>query len=436
MQRNAAKHRVSITFYCNQMAGKSCSELRWLTEQSIPKVSHSRYTVAKDRSLTGAPMPRPPAPVKGVYQRADDPSGAWYARFRSNGKLVKKSFGRDRGAAVEYVEKARTLRRTGEGHVPKTARGIPKTARELEASTVTSSVLISELCDDLLRHIQSKPNLYKDQRNPPYRIGLIRAKFGDRPAVSIRPFEIADWLDGLDWAPAAINRYKVTFSAIYRYGKQRDKVKVNPAREVSQQKLNNGVVRYLKPEEEKRLRVVLQKAVDACGPQNVRRKKRLMHRICELDVALGTGMRKGEQYGLRWRDVDFSRRVLTLRDTKNGFSRTIPMIDSVVKAFRALKTLALERKDRASNQPNNAPDDVVFGIGDNKRWWEAALQGAKIKDFRWHDLRHTFCSRLAQAGVSLKVIQEAAGHKTIAMSARYAHLDHTTLHNAMSVLDG
>ena len=111
------------------------------------------------------------------------------------------------------------------------------------------------------------------------------------------------------------------------------------------------------------------------------------------------------------------------------------MIESVTKALRVLKTLALERKDRASDQPNDAPDDVVFGVGDNKTWWGAALQGAKIEDLRWHDLRHTFCSRLAQAGVSLKVIQEAAGHKTIGMSARYAHLDHTTLRNAMSVLD-
>ena len=52
-------------------------------------------------------------------------------------------------------------------------------------------------------------------------------------------------------APATVNRYKVTFSSIYRYGRQRDKVAVNPAREVRQRKLNNGVIRYLKPEEEK-----------------------------------------------------------------------------------------------------------------------------------------------------------------------------------------
>ena len=380
-------------------------------------------------------MPRPPAPVKGVYQREDDPSGNWYARFRIDGKLVKKSFGRDRTAAIEYVEKARTLRRTGEGHVPKSAKGTPKTAREMEATVGMPSVLLSELCDDLLRHIQSKPNVYKDQRNPPFRIGLIREKFGDRPAASIRPYEIADWLDSLKRAPATLNRYKVTLSSIYRYGKQRDKVRVNPAREVSQQKLNNGVIRYLKPEEEKRLRAVLQKAVDACGPQNERRKKRLIHRIYELDIALGTGMRKGEQYGLTWGDLDFKLRVITLRDTKNGSSRTVPMIDDVLNAFRKLRTMALERKDRAIDQPNNAPEDVVFAIGDNKKWWEAALKEAKIKKFRWHDLRHTFCSRLAQRGVSLKVIQEAAGHKTIAMSARYAHMDHTTLHNAMAVLN-
>jgi len=315
------------------------------------------------------------------------------------------------------------------------AKGVPKTAKELEATAPSSSVLVAELCDDLLRHIQSKPNVYKDQRNPPYRIGLIKERFGDRPAASIRPYEIADWLDSVGRAPATVNRYKVTFSSIYRYGKQRDKIQVNPTREVSQHKLNNGVIRYLQPEEETRLRAVLQGEIDACGLQNERRRKRLLHRIYELDVALGTGMRKGEQYGLRWTDIDFTRRVITLRDTKNGSSRTVPMIDDVVYAFRELRKLSLGRKNRSADRPNDAPGDIVFGIGDNKKWWAAALREAKIKNLRWHDLRHIFCSRLAQAGVSLKVIQEAAGHKTIAMSARYAHMDHTTLHNAMSVLN-
>ena len=60
---------------------------------------------------------------------------------------------------------------------------------------------------------------------------------------------------------------------------------------------------------------------------------------------------------------------------------------------------------------------------DNPRaWFEAALMDAKIKDFRWHDLRHTFCSRLAMAGVDIRTIAQLAGHKTLAMAMRYSHL--------------
>lgn len=377
-------------------------------------------------------MAKVAAHVEGVYERIPG-SGIWHARYRQDGKLVRKSFGRNRAAAIAYVEKARTLKRSGEGFVPSTAKAAPKTKIELEHSVSTTTV--SELCDDLLRHIKSKPDVYKDQRNPPFRLGLIKKHFGHRPASTVKPFEIMDWLEGMDKAPATLNRYKATFSAVYRYGKQRDKVQVNPIRDVSQHPVNNGIVRYLKPDEEKRLRAVLQGAVDACGPQNERRRKRLLHRIYELDIALGTGMRKGEQYGLRWRDIDFKQKSILLRDTKNKSSRTVPMIDDVVNAFKELQKLSLERKDRAIDRPNSSPDDVVFGIGDNKKWWGAALKDAKIKELRWHDLRHTFCSRLAQAGVSLKVIQEAAGHKTISMSARYAHMDHTTLHNAMAILN-
>jgi integrase len=160
-----------------------------------------------------------------------------------------------------------------------------------------------------------------------------------------------------------------------------------------------------------------------------------MHRIYELDVALGTGMRKSEQYRLTWDDVDFERREIILRETKNGSSRTVEMIDDVVTALRALQEMPIVRKPKTLDRPNPAASNVVFSIGDNKKWWNSARRRAKIRQFRWHDLRHTFCSRLAQSGASLKVIQEAAGHKTIQMAARYAHLDKTTLRTAMAVLN-
>ena len=383
-------------------------------------------------------MARTPAPTAGVYEK-NEGSNIWYVRYRLHGYLVRKKIG-TRQQAINYLAKVRHIRASGDGIVPTTATQPARTTAEAKADI--QGVMFGELCDGLLKHIQKNPTEYKDQRNPPQRIGLIKSAFGDKPAASIEPYEIADWLDSLvaksgeDLAPASKNRYKAMFSAIFAYGKAgKHKLRVNPARDVKQKRVNNGVVRYLTPAEETRLRAVLQKDVDACGPRNQQLKKHMLHRINELDVALGTGMRKGEQYGLTWRDVNFSKKEITARDTKNGTTRVIPMIDDVVAAMKSLRNTPLPRKRRSDDKPNESPTDSVFSIGDNKNWWTQALRRAKIHDFRWHDLRHTFCSRLAQNGASLKVIQEAAGHKTIQMSARYAHLDQTTMRNAMAGLN-
>jgi integrase len=377
-------------------------------------------------------MARRAKQVEGVYENVPK-SGIWYARLRVNGKLVRKSIG-TRAEAIAYIEKARTIKRTGGGVLPTTAKQPARTFSEL--AKTGSEVTVGELCDDLLRHIRRNPQDYKDQRNPPYRIGLVRTKFGNRSATTVQPFEIADWLDDMvDLAPATRNRLKVTVSAIYKRGKERGRVNVNPARDVKQKRVNNGVVRDLKRDEEDRIRAVLQKAVDSCPPENKRRRERLLHRIYELDVSLGSGMRKGEQYGIVWPDVNFDDRKITARDTKNGETRIIPMIDDVFHALKAIKAMGLKRKNRSRDCPNPSSKDSVFAVGDNKRWWKATLKAAKVTNYRWHDNRHTFCSRLAQSGASLKVIQEAAGHKTIQMAARYAHLHQTHLAEAMSVLN-
>jgi integrase len=76
----------------------------------------------------------------------------------------------------------------------------------------------------------------------------------------------------------------------------------------------------------------------------------------------------------------------------------------------------------------------VFQINNPRKWFGRALQLAKVTRFRWHDCRHTFCSRLAMRNVNLKVIQMLAGHKTIAITARYAHLDDAALRSAVDGL--
>ena len=123
---------------------------------------------------------------------------------------------------------------------------------------------------------------------------------------------------------------------------------------------------------------------------------------------------------LRWPQIDFARRVITLNQgtTKNEDARALPLVG---EAF----TLLQER-----SKVRSLKDDRVFppvsekAEGRNLREsWERALKAAEISDFRWHDLRHTAASYLAMSGVSLVEIAKILGHRTLAMVARYAHLD-------------
>lgn len=120
----------------------------------------------------------------------------------------------------------------------------------------------------LLKQIQSRPEEYKDQLNPPHRIGVINEAFGKRPAAGIKAHEISDWYHDLDAKPATKNRYRAVFSSIYAYGKERDMVPTNPVRDTKPCKVNNAGIRYLLPSEEAKIRKVLQSDVDACGPRN------------------------------------------------------------------------------------------------------------------------------------------------------------------------
>jgi integrase len=377
-------------------------------------------------------MARKGTPVEGVYER-EKGSGLWYVRYWQDGKKVRKSFGHNRDAAIAYLEKARLLKRTGEGVVPTTAKRPVLTFAEMKEEV--SGVTVAALCDLRLNFIKANPKKFKDQANPPRRIGEIKKVFGDRAAASIKPFEITDWLASLDRAPATLNRYKTTFSAIYRYGKQRGKVQVNPARDAPSEPVSDGIIRSLTPAEEDRVRKILQADAVACGPQMPTLRQRAQHHIYELDVALGTGMRRGEQYKLRWQDVDFDEKKIVVRDPKNSRDRVVYMNEDVYKAFVALKALPLHRKRRAADKPNNSAPDSVFSLADPKKWFASALHRAKIKNFRWHDLRHSFCTRLAENGETMPVIMKVAGHRSAQTTMRYIHLNEESARKAVAGLN-
>jgi integrase len=211
---------------------------------------------------------------------------------------------------------------------------------------------------------------------------------------------------------ATANRYKAFISLCYRQGMRNGKVPGNPDRLVQQQKETVGRLRYLTREEYDRVCAAIRKLF----PEH----------LAEFIISVQTGMRLTEQYTCTWSQVDMSRRAIDLTETKNGTARTIHLN---ADALAAIKTL-----QRTGQKPT---DKVLPLLGtesrfDTRSWFVRSLAEAKVSGYVWYSNRHTFCSWLAMAGATIKEIQELAGHKTITMSARYAHLspDHK-----LSVID-
>jgi integrase len=115
---------------------------------------------------------------------------------------------------------------------------------------------------------------------------------------------------------------------------------------------------------------------------------------------------------------------VTIRKSKNGRVRPIPLNATALAAFQSLFS-----KSRGEGPVFlNPHGETLRGY---KHWFEPAVRNAKIKDFTWYCLRHTFASRLVMAGVDLRTVAELMGHKTIQMTMRYAHV--APAHNSVAV---
>jgi integrase len=211
-------------------------------------------------------------------------------------------------------------------------------------------------------------------------------------------------------APATINRYAAALAAVITWAIKRriaPRGFVHPCRTVERQRENNEKTRFLSPPERERL-------LEACRSSSWARLYLLVL------MALTTGARKGELLGLRWCDVDFTMAVARCGRTKNGDPKILPLIPAVLQSLR----------------DQSGPDEeLVFR---SKRFrtrpfsfesrWQEALKRANIKTFRFHDLRHTCASILAQNGATLLEIGDVLGHRQLQMTKRYSHL--TVSHKA------
>ncbi|MGH9487909.1 MAG: tyrosine-type recombinase/integrase [Terriglobales bacterium] len=135
----------------------------------------------------------------------------------------------------------------------------------------------------------------------------------------------------------------------------------------------------------------------------------------EFEIALQTGMRLSEQHGLRRDAINLKAGTLTVPPSKYGEARDIPLNQA---ARRAVETLQARSGNSEWAMVNDKGERMVMP----RRWFETAVETAKLPKFTWHCLRHTFASRLVMLGVDLRTAQELMGHKDVRMTCRYAHL--------------
>jgi integrase len=246
---------------------------------------------------------------------------------------------------------------------------------------------------------------------------LLRA-FGDVPLDQLRPARLADYkasrrAQGV--ASKTLNDELGLLGHAYKLAvREWEWATDNPVLKIAKEKVRNLIERWLTPEEEQRLL--------AASPSWLQ----------EIIVfALHTGMRRGEILKLQWSHVDLARRTLTILEQKTGARDTLPVNETAMEILQA----------RAAARTSHAAFVFVNGVDHQRnarnllRAFYPAMRKAGITRFRFHDLRHTFATRLIQAGVDVYTVQKLGRWKTISMVLRYAHHQPESLRGGGEVLD-
>lgn len=270
---------------------------------------------------------------------------------------------------------------------------------------------LGELIDRYIKDIL--PTKPKNSTNRTLHLNWWKEELGKYSLAEISPALIGEKRDKLATgitrrhtkrSPSTVVRYMAALShaftiAVKEWGWLDD----SPIRKVTKPKEPRGRVRFLSEEERVRF---LAECKNSENP----------YLYITVVLALSTGARRMEIFGLSWNEVDFNRGVITLDETKNGERRVLPLTG------HALELMKQHSKVRHVSSALVFPGKNIDKPADLRVPFEKALKRAEIFDFKWHDLRHSCASYLAMNGASLAEIAEILGHKTLAMVKRYAHL--------------
>ena len=242
------------------------------------------------------------------------------------------------------------------------------------------------------------------------------------------------------YAAATINHVLKLIRHLFNTAIARGKAEVNPMNNVDLLPVDNERLRFLSHEEADTLLAELKK-IRVTGAQTFGYEYYKRHEVNQTYemavIALNCGCREGELFEIRAADVNFNTNFLTIRKTKNHKSRNLPLTNAMIEILK-----------RRINELQLTGEQYIFQSYTGTRLYELSDQYQEIanrlfnqdvKDRQlrvvFHTLRHTFASWLVMAGVDLYTVKELLGHKTLAMTMRYAHLAPNKFTAATAVLN-
>lgn len=309
----------------------------------------------------------------------------------SNRKLAEKIYGK-------------VLTQIAEGKWFDRAPGADKTVRELLAQYIRVHTAKNKVATSLVRDEGIAKRL--------------NATFGDVTLDQLRPRDIAEFKMRRREEGAAANTVNNELGLLgHAYNlamREWEWVDSNPVSRVSKEKVNNKVERWLTHDEEQRIL--------ALSPAWLREV---------VIFAINTGLRQGELMNLTWDRVDLFRKTLTILEQKNKGKDTLPL------NAQAMEVLKARHKVRSikSNRVFFNSEGERLDASNLRRSFYLYVEKAEVSKCRFHDLRHTFATRLVQARVDLYKVQKLMRHKSPIMTQRYAHHYPESLRDGVEVLD-
>jgi integrase len=329
------------------------------------------------------------------YQKKDGSISYHTEVRRKNAKPLRESF-RTLTEAKNWVRKVESSILEGK-HVP-----------DNKARKYT----LSDLIEKYIRlHLSKFPERLRYQKS---HFKWWKENFGNKTLIEINPPLLSEAKERLlngftpqqkNRSNSTVNRYFSSLSKAFTIAFQEWQwVNDNPFKKVSKLKENAGRTRFLTKEE-------LTQLLECCKNS----KNPLLYGM--VLIAASMGLRFGEIANLRWKNIDFDNGYATLEKTKNDDVRVVP-IPNQVKAYL-----------KGMQQPK-LPDEFVFPSKDPekrnpysliRKAFKRVVQTIELKDFKFHDLRHTCASHLAMNGATQAELMEVLGHRSPTMTRRYAH---------------